>query len=143
MQTRGSTMFLLHKRLKHIKLKLNAWNKNEFGNIFAGNKAVENKILELNQDLIKEGFGKNKNYQVEKHHQEWENLCKQEEIFWKQKSRVQWLKEGERNTKFLHRSTIANRTHNMISSIKDEDGQIYQSHEEIEAMLVMYFHVIA
>lgn len=61
LQTQGSTMFLLHKRLKHIKLKLKAWNKEEFGNIFAGKKAVENKILELNQDLIKEGFDKNKN----------------------------------------------------------------------------------
>eukprot|EP00253_Pinus_taeda_P009399 PITA_09399 len=108
--------------LKHIKLKLKASNKNEFGNIFAGKKAVEDKIMELNQALIKEGFDKSKNNQVEKYHQEWENLCKQEEIFWKQKSRVQWLKEGERNTKFFHRFTIANRTHNRISLIKDKDG---------------------
>jgi len=41
--------------------------------------------------MIKEGFDKNKNDQVEKHHQECEN-CKQEEIFWRQKYRVQWLK---------------------------------------------------
>ncbi|MCY6525066.1 hypothetical protein, partial [Actinobacillus pleuropneumoniae] len=60
-------MFLLHKRLKHIKLKLKAWNKNEFGNIFARQKVVENKIMELNQALIKEGFDKEKNDQVEKH----------------------------------------------------------------------------
>ncbi len=78
---------------------------------------MENKILELNQALIKEGFDKNKNDQVEKHQQEWEMLCNQEEIFWKQKSRVKWLKEGKRNTKFFHRSTIENRTHNRISSI--------------------------
>jgi len=70
-------------------------------------------------------------------------LCKQEEIFWKQKSRVQWLKEGERNTKFFYRSTIANQTHNRISSIKNEDGQIQQTHEEIEAVLVKHFSGIA
>lgn len=110
-----------------------------FGNIFASKKSVENKILELNQTLIKEGFDKNKNEQVEKYHLEWEKLYKQEEIFWKQKSRVQWLKEGERNTKFFHRSAIANRTHNRISSIKNEDGQIQQTHEEIEAVLVKHF----
>ena len=34
-QTQGSTMILLQKILKHVKLKLKAWNKNEFGNIFA------------------------------------------------------------------------------------------------------------
>ena len=70
-------------------------------------------------------------------------MCKQEEIFWRPKSRVQWLKEGERNTKFFHRSTIANKTHNRIPSIKDEDGQIHQSHEEIEAVLVKHFRDIA
>eukprot|EP00253_Pinus_taeda_P017458 PITA_17458 len=143
LQIQGSLMFLLHKRLKHIKMKLKSWNKDIFGNIFANKKSVENKNLELNQTLIKEGFDKNKNEQVEKYHLEWEKLCKQEEIFWKQKSRVQWLKEGERNTKFFHRSTIANRTHNRISSIKNEDGQIQQTHEEIEAVLVKHFSGIA
>eukprot|EP00253_Pinus_taeda_P005917 PITA_05917 len=59
----GSTMFMLHKRLKHIKMRLKDWNKNEFGNIFAGKKAVESKILKLNQALIKEGFDKEKNDQ--------------------------------------------------------------------------------
>ena len=100
-------------------------------------------MQELTQAMIKESFDKDKNDQVEKHHQEWENLCKQEEIFWRQKYRVQWLKEGERNTRFFNRSTMANITHNRISSIKNEDGQHLQSHEEIEAVLVYHFREIA
>jgi len=51
-------------------------------------KPVENKMQVLNQDLIMEGFNKVKSDQFDKHHQEWENLCKQEEIFWRQKYRV-------------------------------------------------------
>jgi len=49
---------------------------------------VENKIQELNQTLIRNGFDKDINDQAEKYQQDWEMLCKQEEIFWKQKSRV-------------------------------------------------------
>eukprot|EP00253_Pinus_taeda_P015016 PITA_15016 len=93
-------------------------------------------IQELNQALIKDGFDKVINDQVTKHHQDWENLCKQEEIFWRQKSRVQSLKEGERNTRFFHRSTMVNISHNRISSIKDEGGHLLNSHEEIETVLV-------
>eukprot|EP00253_Pinus_taeda_P028113 PITA_28113 len=135
-------MFQLHKKLKHIKVKLKDWNKNEFGNIFAAKKAVEDKTWELNQTLIIDGFDKDRNDQVTKHHQDWENLCKQEEIFWRQKSRVQWLKEGERNTRFFHKSTIVNISHNRISSIKDEGGHLINSHEDIEDVLVQHFHGI-
>eukprot|EP00253_Pinus_taeda_P036671 PITA_36671 len=135
-------MFLLHKRLKHIKLRLKDWNTNDFVNIFVDKKSMENKIQELNQALIMEGFDKDKSDQIDKHHQQWENLCKQEEIFWRQKSRVQWLKEGEHNTRFFHRSTMANRAHNRISSIKDEDGELQISHKDIKVVLVQYFHDI-
>lgn len=136
-------MFLLQKRLKYIKLRLKGWNKNEYGNIFEAKKSVEGKMQELNQALITNGFDKDRSDQVTKYHQYWENLCKQEEIFWKQKSRVQWLKEGERNTRFFHKSTMANRAHNRISSIKDDGGNLLNSHEEIEVVLVQHFRGIA
>ena len=74
---------------------------------------------------------------------EYEKIIEREEIFWKQKSRVQWLKEGEWNTIFFHRSTIANRSHNRISSIKDEGGHLLNSHEDIETVLVQHFRGIA
>lgn len=81
-------MFLLQKRLKHIKLRRKEWNKKEHGNIFLAKKAIEGKMHELNQALIIDGFDETGNVQVTKCHQEWEDLCKQEEIFWRQKSRV-------------------------------------------------------
>ena len=87
-------MFPLHERLRYMKLGLKYWNKNEFGDIFVAKKVVEDKMWELNLTLITNGFNKDINDQVTKHHQDWENLCKQEEIFWRQKSIVQWLKEG-------------------------------------------------
>eukprot|EP00253_Pinus_taeda_P035409 PITA_35409 len=136
-------MFLLQKRLKNIKLRLKDWNKNEYGNIFEAKKAVEGKMQELNQALVTNGFDEARNDQATKYNQDWENLCKQEEIFWRKKSRVQWLKEGERNTRFFHRSTMANRTHNRISLIKDEGGNLHNSHEEIEVVLVNHFRGIA
>ena len=41
MPTQGTKMFLLQQRLKHIKLRLKEWNKNEFGNIFKARREVE------------------------------------------------------------------------------------------------------
>ena len=74
---------------------------------------------------------------------EWENRCLQEEIFWRQKSRVQWIKEGERNTKFFHRSTIAHRNNNRIVKLTDQHGIERNTHEEMEKVLLQHFQKIA
>jgi hypothetical protein len=62
---------------------------------------------------------------------------------WRQKSRIRWLKEGERNTKFLHRTTIARKAHKKFLKIKDQDGIERESHKEIENTLVSHLHGIA
>jgi hypothetical protein len=75
--------------------------------------------------------------------QEWEAICQREETLWRQKSRIRELKEGEQNTKFFHRTTIARRTHNKILKIQDQDGIKRKSHKEIENILVNHFQGIA
>eukprot|EP00253_Pinus_taeda_P033434 PITA_33434 len=49
LHVQGTKMSLLYHRLKHIKLRLKNWNKNEFGNIFKAKKVVERKLQEINQ----------------------------------------------------------------------------------------------
>jgi hypothetical protein len=48
-----------------------------------------------------------------------EECQKQEEILWRQKSSVQWLKEGERNIKFFHLSMVHRRYINRIIKLED------------------------
>jgi hypothetical protein len=56
----------------------------------------------------------------------------QEETLWRKKSKIQWLQEGERNTKFFHRYMIQHRHINHISHLVMEEGQILQSHDDLE-----------
>ena len=41
-----------------------------------------------------------------------------EEVFWRQKSREIWLKEGDKNTKFFHQMENAHRRRNQLNRIK-------------------------
>jgi hypothetical protein len=68
-----------------------------------------------------------------------EERCLQEEMLWKQKSRISWLKEGECNTSFFHHSTIQHRMHNIISCLKKQDGSRLETHKDIEKELVSYY----
>lgn len=49
----------------------------------------------------------------------YEVLCLQEELYWKQRSRVQWLKAGDANTKFFHIRANCHRKRNYISHLSD------------------------
>jgi hypothetical protein len=64
---------------------------------------------------------------------------KQEKILWKKKSRVQWLKEGERNTKFFHRATMHWRHVNIITHLEDGQGKTVREHSKIEAELINFY----
>lgn len=48
------------------------------------------------------------------------DTLEQEEVFWRQKSRVTWLKEGERNTHLFHMSTLGRRRQNHITHLQIE-----------------------
>jgi hypothetical protein len=75
----------------------------------------------------------------EKLQAELEERQKQEEILWRHKSRVQWLKEGEKNTKFFHRSMVHKRYINKITQLEDNQGNPILDHASIEAELINYY----
>ena len=72
-----------------------------------------------------------------------EERRKQEEIPWKQKSPIQWLREGDKNTNFFHKAMIERRQHNRIFSLKDLGGNRLVQHNDMEALLVIHFsHIL-
>lgn len=46
------------------------------------------------------------------------DLWRQEELYWRQRSRLKWLNDGDRNTKFFHATTLQRRDRNRITKIK-------------------------
>ncbi len=54
----------------------------------------------------------------------YEELCLQEEIKWRQRSRVQWLRAGDSNTKFFHRRANGRRCTNRITCISDGSSSL-------------------
>jgi hypothetical protein len=52
-----------------------------------------------------------------------EILLEQEEIHWLQRSRVNWLSQGDKNTRFFHQFASARRKKNMIKRLKDDSKE--------------------
>jgi hypothetical protein len=100
-------------------------------------------MKKLQETCMREGYTEDRKKEELQMTQEREARCQQEETLWRQKYRIRWLKEGERNTKFFHRTTMVRRAHNKILKIKDQDGIECESHQEIESVMVRHFHGIA
>jgi hypothetical protein len=66
-------------------------------------------------------------------------LLYHEEMLWVQRSRVTWLKEGDRNTGFFHQKAVWRARKNKIKKLKDNDGTWKDAPTDMERMATSYF----
>ncbi|GKC53033.1 hypothetical protein Tco_1075778, partial [Tanacetum coccineum] len=52
-----------------------------------------------------------------------EETWRKEEMFWHQRSKVNWIKFSDQNTRFFHLSTIHRSQRNAITMLKNEEGE--------------------
>ena len=64
--------------------------------------------------------------------------CRQEADWWRLKSRIKWLKEGDTNSSFFHKLTEARKSTNNVSEIKFND-QVFSQFDEIKEEASKYF----
>ena len=68
-----------------------------------------------------------------------DELLQKQEIYLAQWSRINWLKHGDRNTKFFHTNASQRRTKNYIRGIRTSQGQWVENLEEVVEVALDYF----
>lgn len=71
-----------------------------------------------------------------------DNILLDDENFWKQRSRADWLKEGDKNTKFFHSKASTRKEKNRIRGLEDENGSWIKDMEVVEKMFGEHFKKI-
>ncbi|KAL0456254.1 UNVERIFIED_CONTAM: LINE-1 retrotransposable element O protein [Sesamum latifolium] len=71
--------------------------------------------------------------------EELSKLISQEKIFWKQRSKDLWLKEGDRNSNFFHAKASRRFQTNYIQKIKRAGGEWADSVKEVQRCILDYF----
>lgn len=101
-QVSGWEAFVIKEKLKDLKGKLKAWNKDIFGDLNTKRKAIVKELNNLDKKaedspLIFEDVSKKK----ELNSGYWRISNLNESLLF-QKARISWTKEGETNTKLFH-----------------------------------------
>ncbi|KAK1403140.1 hypothetical protein POM88_002745 [Heracleum sosnowskyi] len=100
----------LHQILRNVKHVIKTWNLSVNGNIFHKISELEEKVAKLEEDN-----GPRNDLAILK--MSLEELCLTRDSMLKQKAIVDWLKEGDRNTKFFHQVIQKRRARNSIKKL--------------------------
>ncbi|XP_038983021.1 uncharacterized protein LOC120110982 [Phoenix dactylifera] len=136
----GNAMQRVSRKLELTKRRLRRWNREVVGDIFRKMEVVEAAISNLQSREDQEGELPEADMislrgLLADHH----SLLRQHEVFWRQKFRVQWIREGDRNTSFFHRTTVIRRQRSMIRSLQDGTGRQVEGEAEVSQVLLDFF----
>ncbi|RVX23461.1 Transposon TX1 uncharacterized 149 kDa protein [Vitis vinifera] len=70
---------------------------------------------------------------------ELEELILREEIHWRQKAKVKWVKDGDCNSKLFHKVANGRRNKNFIKFLENERGLVLDNSESIIEEILLYF----
>ena len=70
---------------------------------------------------------------------ELDSLLDQEEVYWKQRAKDFWLKEGDSNPRYFHSHASSKQKHNQIWKLNDADGNVISDKEGLSKLAKTYF----
>ncbi|XP_039169344.1 uncharacterized protein LOC104431430 [Eucalyptus grandis] len=135
----GTSMYSLCCKLRALKCRLKHLNRMAYADITMRTDEARAQLSLAQEAIQLDPFNRGPRRIREKEKlQIFFDLRLQEESFYRQKSRVRWLKEGDLNTKFFHQSVKQSHLRNRIISI--HDGERLVSHPpEVHQLFISHF----
>jgi hypothetical protein len=125
-----TTMQELERKLKTLSGSLDAWGKETFGHVRKETRELKSRLETLRGQPHRLGPSHEELKIVERLLE----LNHREETMWRQRSRVKWLAEGDRNTHFFHLRASKRKKRNRIERLKRLDGTVTEDSHELSGM---------
>lgn len=118
--------------LKEMMSRLRSWSKENFEHVTNEIEKLRTELADLQLVDADRTVIKKKMFQLDE-------LLYHKEMLWLQRSRIMWLKDGERNTSYLHRRAAWRVRRNYIQRLWRMDGTWRNVPSDMEHMATLYF----
>ena len=121
-----------------VQKDLGAWGEREFGNLQKKVRCLQKRLDRLRSVSMGRGPNEEENAVAS----QLREAMRQEEIWLKQRSRVLWLRVGDRNTGYFQAQAAHRKRINRITSLEISQGHILQEPKEVKAEISSFYHAL-
>ncbi|KAH7842567.1 hypothetical protein Vadar_006777 [Vaccinium darrowii] len=133
----GSKWYQIHNKIKACRLGILRWRQHSHSANSRYNKEV---LCTKLQHLFEcPEFDRDEYFRTESL---FKKAVKDEEIYWRNRARSNWLKAGDKNTAFFHAQTIQRRQQNRLVGLEDRNGQWWEGDQAVKEIALEYFQTI-
>ncbi|XP_019266559.1 PREDICTED: uncharacterized protein LOC109243992 [Nicotiana attenuata] len=138
-EKKGTKMYELVGKLHRIKHTLQQLNKDKFNEVERKADEAMMRLQNCQENIQKDPYNTVLIEEEMNLSQECRSWCKAREQYLRQKSKIQWLKQGDMNTKNFHSMMKARRNSNRILAVDNTEGQHVTDLEEIAKTFIVFY----
>ena len=127
--------WVLQDYLDRCKANLTTWNAIEFSHVGRNIVELQTKLEWLKLQLVsKEVVEALRHTRIELN-----SWLDREDDMWRQRSRINWFQNGDRNTSFFHAKALARHRKNFMDGLLDGDGVWQVEEDKMEEIAIGYY----
>lgn len=134
----GRGAYVLKEKLKCLKLKLKQWNRDVYGDLLTRRKEIVDKLNVLEKKAEESTLEEEEIKQRKECGIEFWQCARRIESLAHQKSRINWVKEGDANTKYFHAMINYRRKKNSLPGLQ-VDGVWMEDPNSVKEAVKCFF----
>nr|XP_027082465.1 uncharacterized protein LOC113704792 [Coffea arabica] len=134
----GRPLQRLAAKLRLTKHAIQHWSREHFGNIFDAVKQAEEAVIAA-EAALDSNPSQQQWLALQEAMAVMRNSMVKEEAYWRQKIRIKWLQDGDKNSRFFHAVVAERRAKSVIHRIRSSTGEWLIDEAHISTEAVEYF----